>query len=72
MAKEKTYVGIGWQGQYGINMSISADKIKDLPKDKYGNILLSIHQRKEPDTKSRATHYIVVNDYAYDKEKQNG
>ena len=63
----KTFVGGGWKSKYGIKLSIKKEKIESLPTNKYGDVLLEIQERKEPDPKSKQTHYVVVDDYAYGK-----
>ena len=67
MPNKKIYVGSGWSSEYGVNISIKKADIDKLPVNKYGDILLSVGQRKSPDEKSKATHYVTVNDWAYDK-----
>lgn len=63
----KTYVGNGWKSKFGVRISLKIEKLKELPVNKWGDILLEVTERKEPDEKSKATHYVTVDDYAYQK-----
>lgn len=54
----ENYVGIGWQNDYGVNISINVEKLNQLPKDNYGNVKLFVGKRKEVDEKSKATHWV--------------
>lgn len=59
MEQEKdNYVGTAWENQYGINVSINLEKIKQLPVDNYGNVKIYVGKRKEVDAKSKATHWV--------------
>ena len=64
---DKTYVGKGWSSKFGIRISIKKADIEKLPTNKYGDVLLEVLQRREPDEKSKATHYVIVDDYGYEK-----
>lgn len=58
MENEK-FVGKGWSNQYGgIRVSIKLDDIKNLPVNKYGDVELYVGPRKQPDEKSKATHFV--------------
>lgn len=61
------YVGSGWESKFGVNISVKKDKIASLPTNKYGDIMLEVTVRREPDSKSGATHAVKVNTYQYDK-----
>lgn len=54
----ENYVGTGWENQYGINVSINLEKIKNLPVDNYGNVKVYVGKRKSVDEKSKATHWV--------------
>lgn len=56
--EKENYVGTGWQNDYGVNISLNLEKLKQLPVDNYGNIKLFVGKRKEVDAKSKATHWI--------------
>lgn len=58
MDNTENYVGIGWQNDYGVNISVNLEKLNQLPKDSYGNVKLFVGKRKEVDAKSKATHWI--------------
>jgi len=67
---EKTYVGKGWQktfknGRSVINISINRDALNGLEPDQYGNISLVVGGRKEVDAKSKATHWVAIDDYRH-------
>jgi hypothetical protein len=68
MAGTKVYVGGGWTGKYGINLSLNLEKLKGLRTDKYGNIRLAVGQRREVDEKSKQTHYVAEDDYYWSKQ----
>lgn len=59
----KNYVGNGWESKYGISITLKKDKINSLPVNEYGEIKLIVAKRKARDEKSKATHYVVENDY---------
>ncbi len=56
--EKDNYVGTGWENQYGINVSINLEKIKQLTPDAYGNVKVYVGKRKEVDAKSKATHWV--------------
>lgn len=64
---EKVYVGRGWKSKFGVRISLKKADIEKLPTNKYGDVLLEVSERREPDEKSKATHYVVVDQYSYDK-----
>jgi len=71
-----TYVGSGWlkvfeNGGKVLNLSIKKEAIDQLPVDKYGNVYLTAGARKEPDEKSKATHWVAVDDYRTQKAKDD-
>jgi len=70
MAKAKTYVGNGWKSKFGIHLHLKREQIAKLPVDKYGDILLEVCERREQDPRSKATHYIIVNDFLYERLEQ--
>jgi hypothetical protein len=61
-------VGSGWKkefanGGYILNIGI---KVADLPApDQYGRVSLTIGERKTPDEKSKATHWVAIDDYRH-------
>lgn len=54
--REKFYVGGGWnnEGKYGIfiNIQIDKEKLDEIEPDEYGNIKLTISERREADERS--------------------
>lgn len=62
-----TFIGSGWETKYGVNLSLKKSELDNLPTDKYGNIFVAVSKRKEQDEKSKATHYVKVDDYRYEK-----
>lgn len=54
---DRYFVGGGWDnsGEYGVflNLQLSVEKLADLEPDEYGNIRLTVAQRKNPDEKSK-------------------
>jgi len=68
MAEPKVYVGKGWKkefanGGYVINMSIKKEELLKLTPNQYGDIRLVIGSRKQPDEKSKATHWVSVDSF---------
>lgn len=57
------FVGKGWAFQYGINISLKKSELEALEPNQYGDIKLCVMQRKEPDEKTKATHFVKVDDY---------
>lgn len=64
MENQTNYVGNGWQTNYGINLSLNLEKLKQLPIDSYGNIKLSVSLLKQVNEKSKATHSVKENTYS--------
>jgi hypothetical protein len=67
---QRTFVGVGWETKFAgggsaISISVNLEKIAVLQKDDYGNVRLVVGERREPDGKSRATHWVAVDDYHY-------
>lgn len=66
MTNETIYLGNGWEDQYGSNLSINIEKlnqaIKDgkLTIDKWGDVKIRLGKLKQPNEKSKATHYVAV------------
>ena len=56
----KQFVGSGWANKYGIKIKIKRDAITSLPVNNYGDVALYVGQLKEPNEKSKATHYVAV------------
>src|SRR5689334_20311899 len=67
---EKTYVGKGWTSKYGIRIALKKADIEKLPTNQYGDVLLEVLQRREPDEKSKATHYVIKDEYSYERAAQ--
>ena len=63
----KIYVGNGWSHKFGVNISVKKEELDKLPVNKYGDILLEVVQLRELNEKTKATHYVAVNAYAYGK-----
>ena len=67
----KRYCGKGWEkhflntGGYVINVALKIDELKDLPKDKYGNVYIVVSALSEIDEKSNASHSVYVDDYRH-------
>ena len=61
-----TYIGNGWENEYGINLSINIKKLNDaissgeLIVNQYGDVRINCKKMKAPHEKSRATHAISV------------
>jgi hypothetical protein len=64
---DKIFVGKGWESKFGVRITIKPKDLEKLNTNSYGDVLLEVVKRKEPDPKSKATHYVVVDQYAYDK-----
>jgi hypothetical protein len=64
---DKVFVGEGWQSKYGISLSLKLADLNKLPTNKYGDIFVEVKERKEPNAKSKATHYVCKDDYRYGK-----
>ena len=65
---DKNFLGKGWiktfqNGGSIINLSLTLEELNKLPVDNYGCIKVEVHQRKEQDPKSKATHYVVETTY---------
>jgi hypothetical protein len=66
------FVGKGWAFQYGINISLKKSELEALEPNQYGDIKLCVMQRKDPDEKTKATHFVKVDDYVKEeKPKQS-
>jgi hypothetical protein len=63
---ETTYLGNGWEDQYGMNVSINIEKLNDAIKsgklevNKYGDVRLRVQKLKQQNEKSKATHSVAV------------
>ena len=63
---ETIYLGNAWEDQYGLNVSINLEKlnqaIKDgkLEKNQYGDVKVRLGKLKQPNEKSKATHFVAV------------
>ena len=63
---ETTYLGNGWEDQYGMNVSINIEKLNEAIKsgklevNKYGDVRLRVQKLKQQNEKSKATHSVAV------------
>ena len=63
---EKIYLGNGWENQYGLKVSINIEKLNQaiatgkLEVNKYGNVKINVGKLKQPNEKSKATHFVAV------------
>ena len=63
---ETIYLGNGWEDQYGSNLSINIGKLNQAIKDgkleinKYGDVKIRLGKLKQPNEKSKATHFVAV------------
>jgi len=63
---ETIYLGNGWENQYGLNVSINIEKLNQAIKDgklevnKYGDVKINVGKLKQPNEKSKATHFVAV------------
>ena len=63
---ETIYLGNAWEDQYGMNASINLEKLNEaistgkLEKNQYGNVKIRLGKLKQPNEKSKATHYVAV------------
>jgi hypothetical protein len=64
--EEITFLGNAWSDDYGVNVTINLEKFEQairtgkLEKNKYGDVRLRVQRLKEPNEKSKATHYVAV------------
>ena len=72
MSADRRYCGKAWKkefdnGGHVINVALNVNELKaaGLKPDQYGNIFLIIGERKSPDEKSKATHWVAVDEYKY-------
>jgi hypothetical protein len=61
-----TYIGNGWENEYGLNLSINISKLNEAIKsgqlvvNQYGDVRINCNKMKSPNEKSRATHSLSV------------
>ncbi len=67
---EKHYVGKGWASKYGIRIAVNMDELAKCPRNQYGDVKLEVVQRREPDAKSKATHYVIEDTYVPKQQEQ--
>jgi hypothetical protein len=66
MSNETIYLGNGWEDQYGLNVSINLEKLNQaiatgkLEKNQYGDVKIRLGKLKQPNEKSKATHFVAV------------
>jgi len=60
------YLGNAWEDQYGLNVSINLEKLNQaistgkLEKNQYGDVKIRLGKLKQPNEKSKATHFVAV------------
>ena len=63
---ETIYLGNAWEDQYGMNVSINLEKLNQaistgkLEKNQYGDVKIRLGKLKQPNEKSKATHFVAV------------
>jgi hypothetical protein len=63
---ETIYLGNAWEDQYGLNVSINLEKLNQaiatgkLEKNQYGDVKIRLGKLKQPNEKSKATHFVAV------------
>ena len=61
-----TYLGNGWENEYGLNLSINITKLNEAIKsgelvvNQYGDVRVNCNRMKTPHEKSKATHSLSV------------
>ena len=61
-----TYIGNGWENEYGLNLSININKLNEAIKsgelvvNQYGDVRVNCNKMKSPHEKSKATHALSV------------
>lgn len=61
-----TYLGNGWENEYGLNLSININKLNEAIKsgelvvNQYGDVCVNCNRMKAPHEKSKATHSLSV------------
>ena len=66
MSNETIYLGNAWKNQYGLNVSINIEKLNQaistgkLEVNKYGDVKINVGKLKQPNEKSKATHFVAV------------
>jgi len=66
MNNETIYLGNAWEDQYGLNVSINLEKLNQaisigkLEKNQYGDVKIRLGKLKQPNEKSKATHFVAV------------
>jgi hypothetical protein len=61
-----TYIGNGWENEYGLNLSININKLNEAIKsgelvvNQYGDVRVNCNRMKAPHEKSKATHALSV------------
>jgi len=61
-----TYIGNGWENEYGLNLSINIKKLQDaiesgeIAVNQYGDVRINCNKMKAPHEKSKATHAISL------------
>lgn len=66
MSNETIYLGNAWEDQYGMNVSINIEKLNQaistgkLEKNQFGDVKIRLGKLKQPNEKSKATHFVAV------------
>ena len=61
-----TYLGNGWENEYGLNLSININKLNEAIKsgelvvNQYSDVRVNCNKMKAPHEKSKATHSLSV------------
>ena len=61
-----TFLGSAWSDDYGISVAVNYEKLQQaiadgkLEVNKYGDVRIRVQKLKEPNSKSKATHYVAV------------
>lgn len=74
MENSKTFVGTAWEDQYGITLSLSMKQLQEAIENgkaqvnTYGDVRIRIGKLREPNSKSKATHYVRIYEYKNESE----
>lgn len=64
--EEITFLGSAWSDDYGVSVALNYEKLQQaiadrkLEVNKYGDIRIRVQKLKEPNSKSKATHYVSI------------
>ncbi len=74
MENSQTFVGTAWEDQYGITLSLSMKQLQEAIENgkaqvnTYGDVRIRIGKLREPNAKSKATHYVRIYEYKNESE----